>query len=148
VLHVPSRPKSNRKSPQIALALALGWPILPIRDAAAQGTGAWNATGLKTEIYFGSEGDAGQNVSAQAWDDFVSDVVVPRFPAGLTVLEGLGRGGRTSGPLSRVRVLVVVHPSDRDAEARISEIKAEYRKRFATVGIFQTDQPVRLQDPR
>ena len=146
---MPSSDKSSRGVPlAIAVAFAMACALTPVRQANAQGTSPWSANTLKTEIYFGSEGDAGQNVSAQAWDDFVSDVVVARFPAGLTILEGLGRGGRTAGPLSRVRVLVVVHPSGGDAEARIGEIKAEYRKRFPTAGVFHADQPVRVHDTR
>jgi hypothetical protein len=131
-----------------ALAFIAVWAVTPVGGVRAQGAGAWSGNGLKTELYFGSEGDAGQTVSERAWDEFVSEVVVPRFPAGLTIIDGLGRGRRTTGPLSRVRVLVVVHPSGGDAEARLDEIKAEYKKRFPAVGVFHTDQPVRVHDEK
>ena len=144
---MPKRRKSKDLL-AIGLAFVLVCSPMPVGEAKAQSTGAWSANSLKTEIYFGSEGDAGQTVSAQAWDDFVSDVVVPRFPAGLTIAEALGRSGRTSGPLSRVRVLVVVHPSGGDADVRMGEIKAEYKKRFATAGVFHTDHPLRVHDAR
>ena len=145
---MPSSDKSRGAPLAIAVAFSMACALTPIEQANAQATASWSANTLRTEIYFGSGGDAGQNVSAQAWDDFVSDVVVARFPAGLTILEGLGRGGRTAGPLSRVRVLVVVHPNGGDADARIGEIKAEYKKRFPTAGVFHTDQPVRVHDSR
>jgi len=31
-------------------------------------------------------------------------------------------------------------------QARLSEVKAEYKKRFGKAGVFHTDQPVRIQD--
>jgi|GraSoiStandDraft_30_1057271.scaffolds.fasta_scaffold160494_3 hypothetical protein len=93
---------------------------------------------------------AGQIVSQQAWEKFLSEVVMSRFPAGLTVLEALGKGTTTVGQLTRTRVLIVVHPSGRDAEARLTEIKAEYKRRFGPAGIFHMDQlvQVRAQQPR
>ena len=113
--------------------------------AEAQGPAAWQADGLKTEIYFGSDMGGGQSVTRQAWEAFVDDVVVPRFPAGLTIMEALGRGPRTSGGLTQTRVLIVVHPGGDDADARLSEIKAEYRKRFGSAGVFHIDHPVRTR---
>jgi len=113
-----------------------------VADASAQPVVA----SLKTEIYFGSNLGDGTSVSEEAWEAFVADVVVPRFPAGITVLEALGRGRSTVGPLAPTRVLVVVHPDDPDTQARFSEIRAEYRKRFATAGQFHIDQPVRIRD--
>lgn len=111
----------------------------------AQSAATWQADSLRSEIYFGSDTGAGQSVSQQAWEEFVDDVVVPRFPAGLTLIEALGRGARTPGGLTRTRVLVVVHPSGDDADTRLSEVKAEYRKRFGSAGVFHIDQPVRIR---
>jgi len=88
---------------------------------------------------------AGQIVSQQAWEKFLSEVVMSRFPAGLTVLEALGKGTTTVGQLTRTRVLIVVHPSGRDAEARLTEIKAEYKRRFGPAGIFHMDQLVQVR---
>ncbi len=100
---------------------------------------------VKSEIYFGSDMGAGQVVSQQAWEKFLSEVVMSRFPAGLTVLEALGKGTRTEGPLTRTRILIVAHPSGRDAEARLTEIKAEYKRRFGSAGIFHMDQLVQIR---
>jgi hypothetical protein len=113
--------------------------------ADAQSPPSSQEESVKSEIYFGSDMGAGQMVSQRAWEEFLSDVVMPRFPAGLTVVEGLGKGTRTVGPLTRTRVLIVVHPSGRDAEARLSEIKAEYKKRFGSAGIFHMDQIVQVR---
>ena len=72
-------------------------------------------------------------------------MVVPRFPDGLTVMEALGRGTRTAGGLTGTRVLIVVHAREADADARLGEIKAEYKKRFGSAGVFHIDQAVRIR---
>src|SRR5215203_2583111 len=117
----------NRKQ---LLALLVMLVPATVVGASAQSTPA-DANATKTEIYFGS--DLGDNtaVSQEAWEGFVADVVVPRFPAGITVVEALGRGRSTVGPLTRTRVLIVVHPGDPDTQARLTEIRAEYKTRFA-----------------
>ena len=130
----------------LALAFLVLVPATMLGVAYAQPSAQPLGTSLKTEIYFGSNLGDGTSVSEEAWEAFVADVVVPRFPAGITVLEALGGGRSTVGPLAPTRVLVVVHPDDPDTQARFSEIRAEYRKRFATAGQFHIDQQVRITD--
>src|SRR5215207_8270431 len=92
----------NRK--QLLAFLVMLVPATVV-GASAQSTPA-DANATKTEIYFGSDMGDAEAVSQEAWEAFVADVVVPRFPAGITVVEALGRGRSTVGPLSRTRVLV------------------------------------------
>ncbi len=100
----------------------------------------------KTEIYFGPEMGAGHAVSEQAWEDFLATVVRERFPTGFTVIDALGKGTHSDGPLTRTIIVIVVHPTDADAEARLNEIKMEYKKRFGSAGVFHVDQVVRVQE--
>jgi hypothetical protein len=58
-------------------------------------------------------------------------------------MEAVGRGPRTPGGLTLTRVLIVVHPAGDEADARLGEIKAEYKKRFGSAGVFHIDHPVR-----
>jgi hypothetical protein len=123
------------------LLLALG--ALPPLDRAKAQTQS-TADSLKSEIYFGSRMADGQIVDDRAWEEFVTQVVGPRFAAGLTVLDARGRSGADAA-LDRVRVLVLVYPNSPEAHARLVEIKTEYKKRFGTARVFHTDQPVRVQ---
>ena len=116
-----------------------GTRLQPATAQALSGTDA-----LKSEVYFGLRAADGKVVDAQGWEKFVTDMVVPRFAEGLTILEASGRTGSSPGGLNPTRILVVVHPTGDDAQSRLQEIKAEYRKRFAGTGIFHTDQPVRV----
>jgi hypothetical protein len=123
------------------LLAVLWWGGISPQPVAAQGSPGTDA--LRSEVYFGLRTADGKVVDAQAWEKFVTGVVVPRFPEGLTVIEA---SGHSNGPgnLNPTRILVVVHPNSDEAQNRLREIKAEYRKRFAGIGLFHTDQPIRV----
>ena len=97
---------------------------------------------MKSEIYFGLRSADGQAVGENAWEEFVAEVIMPRFPEGLTILDARGRSGG-SASLDRVKVLVLVHPNSPDAQTRLGEITTEFKKRFGSARVFHTDQPVR-----
>ena len=125
----------------LGLAAGLAGTAFATREAPAQVPQEVyldEAETLKSEIYFGSDA-----VSQPAWEAFLADVVAPRFSTGLTVLEALGRGQATVGAPNPTRILVVVHRDGPDARTGLSEIKAEYQKRFAAARVFHTDQVVR-----
>src|SRR5215217_7147894 len=105
-------------------------------SADAQSPATSQGDAVKSEIYFGSNMGAGKSVGQQAWDEFLSDVVITRFPAGVTVIDALGKGTTAAGPLTPTRILVVVHPGGADAHNRLREIKAEYKRRFESAGVF------------
>jgi Protein of unknown function (DUF3574) len=115
------------------------------RDLNAEGAAGLQPEMVKSEIYFGSDAGGGQSVTDQDWQEFLSSVIRVRLMTGFTVFEGFGRGARVAGPLTRTRVLVVVHPTGTDAEARLHDIKVEYTKRFGSAGIFQVDGPVQVR---
>ena len=115
-----------------------------LQPATAQALSGTDNDALKSEVYFGLRAADGKVVDAQGWEKFVTDMVVPRFAEGLTILEASGRTGSSPGGLNPTRILVVVHPTGDNAQSRLQEIKAEYRRRFAGTGIFHTDQPVRV----
>ncbi len=127
------------------LLAALWWGGIRPEPATAQSMLSPGTQALKSEVYFGLGAADAKVVDEQAWEKFVAEVLVPRFPDGLTILEGYGRSGGSPGSLNSTRILVVVHSDDEGAQSRLREIKAEYKKRFAGVGIFHTDQPVRVR---
>ncbi|MGE0659688.1 MAG: DUF3574 domain-containing protein [Reyranellaceae bacterium] len=103
-----------------------------------------SADTLKSEIYFGLRLADGKTVSEDDWNKFLTEIVMPRFPDGLTVIDGVGRSANAAKAVNPTKILVLVHPNVGDAPQRISEIKAEYRKRFGSTGVFHTDMPVRI----
>lgn len=129
------------RSAILAAALLFALP------AAAQ-TPVWpGATMLHTQLYFGLRSADGAGVSEQQWQTFLAEVVTPRFPDGLTVLNAYGQG-RTSpaAPITAetTKVLIIVHPHSQAAQNALAEIKAEYARRFRQPGVFHTDWPARI----
>jgi hypothetical protein len=108
-------------------------------------SGTAPAEQVKTEIYFGSELRSGATVSKRDWERFISDAIIKRFPTGLTVIDAAGKGRDTPGGLKDVRILVLVHPRSADFDARLDDVKLEYKKRFASAGLFQIDQAVQVR---
>jgi Protein of unknown function (DUF3574) len=137
---------NHRKFLAAGLLLMALWSVTPLQSANAQGMPRSTADAVKSEIYLGSRTVDGQIIGEQTWEEFLAQVVVPRFPA-FTVLEGVGRSDPHVGPLTPIRLLILVHPSGDDAQARLSEIKAEYKKRFGAGRIFHVDEAVRMHAP-
>jgi hypothetical protein len=103
------------------LGLALGCAPLPTDKPG------W----VEDRLYFGLNMPSGQ-VSAGQWDAFLSEEVTPRFPDGLTVLDGQGqwKGGSGSVEKEPSKVLELDHPDTSKADAAIAEIVAAYKVRF------------------
>jgi hypothetical protein len=66
------------------------------------------------------------------WEVFLAEVVTPRFPDGLTVLQARGQWRGASAMVEREpsRVVEIVHGAARDTDERISQIVAIYKARY------------------
>ena len=75
------------------------------------------------------------------WQKFLAEVVVSRFPTGVTVLnanEHRAEGGRLFNEASRI--LVVVHPSTLQNNRALDEIRGEFKRRFGGE-VLRSDTP-------
>ena len=97
----------------------------------------------KTELYMGMSVPGGGTVSETAWEDFLSEIVTPRFPAGFTVLDGRGQYREASGTIakepSHVLVFLYKKSERRDARSKIEEIRNEYKRRFSQESVLRVD---------
>jgi len=132
----------NRATLLLALALSLG-------ACAQPGTPPVCTAPLKPaveiDLYFGRDKPGGGEVSDAEWAAFLVEVVTPRFPDGLSVLnvEGQSRepsDGRVVRERSKLLVVVVFDaPAHR---GKVGEIVTAYNQRFGQHGVFRTEQPV------
>ena len=101
---------------------------------------------LEIDLYFGRDKQAGGEVSEAEWAQFVAEIVTPRFPDGLSVLnvEGQARDPSSGGRIVRERTkLVVVVVFDAPAHrARVREVVEAYNQRFGQHSVFRSEQPV------
>ena len=102
-------------------------------------------TALEIDLYFGRGKQGGGEVSEAEWAQFVAEIVTPRFPDGLSVLnvEGQARepsGGRIVRERTKLLVVVVFDPPSH--RPKVGEVVAAYNARFGQHGVFRTERPV------
>jgi hypothetical protein len=100
---------------------------------------------VQIDLYFGRDNQGGGEVSEAEWAAFLAEVVTPRFPEGLSVLnvEGQSRepsDGRIVRERSKLLVVVVFDPAAH--RGKVGEIVAAYKQRFGQHGVFRTELPV------
>jgi hypothetical protein len=98
---------------------------------------------VRTELYFGRNIPTGGEVSEEEWQKFVDEIVTPRFPDGLSILDADGQWRGKDGSIAREesKVIVLLYPrKDRKTvNTKIEEIRAEYKKRFAQEAVMRID---------
>ena len=91
------------------------------------------------QLFMGRSGPEGEIVDDEAWDNFLADAVTPRFPDGLTVLDGRGQWSGPDGLIKKERskLLVILTQSGNEKKRRIDEISDEYKRRFSQESVLQ-----------
>jgi hypothetical protein len=110
-------------------------PLLLLAAAApAPDCALWGAQAAVTvQLLFGRSIAGGGMVDDAAWRDFLATEVTPRFPDGLTVLQGSGQWrSRTTGrvgsePSSVVEIVTEANPT---VAAKLAAIRDAYKARF------------------
>lgn len=112
------------------------------RPAAARG---W----VRSELYFGvgkANLDPGVAAIGEAqWREFLDAEVTPRFPDGLTVLDGYGqwlfRGNSEPNRLDS-KVLVILHEDSPQRTADIEAIRLAWKREHGHQSVLWSRQPV------
>ncbi len=92
------------------------------------------------QLFFG-RGSAGvEVVSDAAWAAFLADTVTPRFPDGLTVVDGAGQWRDSAGVVQRERskVLIILTGPGEEGMRLTDEISQEYETRFGQESVLRT----------
>ena len=92
---------------------------------------------VRTELFFG-------RVSPVDWDQFLSQIVTPRFPDGLTWYDSHGQWQNPSGIVTREDscVLILIHAPTPEKDRYVQEIRDEYKTRFHQQSVLRADQTV------
>ena len=90
-------------------------------------------------LYFGRNRPAHGVVSDAEWQDFLDQVVTPRFPAGLTVVAATGQWRGQTGALEHEQseILTLFHAGDEAARRAVAEVIAEYKRRFQQEAVLR-----------
>lgn len=101
----------------------------------------------RTELYFGSQKPDGSAVNEAEFEQFVDDVITPRFPDGLTLLTGYGQFRNSANVIVEEQsfVLILLYPrDDREAGSEIEEIRTAYKDVFEQESVLRVDSMVRV----
>jgi hypothetical protein len=100
---------------------------------------------IRTELYFGRNIPGGREISRKDFDRFLSEYISPRFPDGLTVINGRGQFLNSNGEIEREQcvVLILLYPVAvrNEKEGKIEEIREEYKLRFQQQSVLWVDHP-------
>jgi Protein of unknown function (DUF3574) len=125
----------------------------PSGSTAAEGTsvsialvpGTWFT---RTELFFGSLKPDGSVVSEEAFLEFLTAEITPRFPNGLTLLTGLGQFLTAQGVMHQEpsRLLILLYPveDERDSSEKIEQIREQYKRMFHQEAVLQADRGCEL----
>jgi hypothetical protein len=94
---------------------------------------------LVDNLYFGTEIPGGGNVTGEDWRSFCDKSITPRFPEGLTVLEGYGQWQGKAGRTTKESAYLVqiIHSNTPETNAAIKEVIQIYLKRFSQESVAQ-----------
>jgi hypothetical protein len=115
------------------------------------GCGTMNITPCKGDerlavqelLYFGTETPSG-HVTPEAWAQFLSETVTPRFSEGLSTWQASGQWRSASGKIIREPsyVLSLVHPEDARPNEAVQEIIASYKTHFQQEAVLRVTSVV------
>ncbi len=114
-------------------------------SVAAPATCSVGVSVLSATLLFGRSLHGGGAVTDAAWREFLAAIVTPRFPDGLTTLDGQGQWrAREGAPVTREAssvVLIVAPPGDATLRG-LQEIRDAYRARFNQDSVGLVTAPV------
>lgn len=94
---------------------------------------------VRDVLYFGRNRPTGGVVNDAEWQQFLDEIVTPRFPDGLTIVEATGQWRGKSGAVEQERseIVTLLHKGDESAKSSIAAITAEYMRRFQQEAVLR-----------
>jgi hypothetical protein len=118
----------------------LALPLLLAGCAAPPACPPGLSAATEASLFFGRSRGEMEVVSDADWTGFLAQVVTPRFPDGLTVLDAAGQWRDRSGRIGRERakllLLVLPGASAAEAEVAVAPITADYVQRFGQEAVL------------
>lgn len=95
------------------------------------------------QLFFGRSIGDQPGVTEQAFGRFVDEELTPRFPDGLTIMDGGGqwRGAENALIREASKIVLIVLPKQGDAERRIDAVRRIYKAQFKQDSVLLITQP-------
>ena len=126
----------------IGVALVLAGCASLERQAAEPACPAGQEHLRTAQLFFGRNVAGKPGVSQAAFQKFVDEELTPRFPDGLTIMDGGGQWRGSENQLIREasKVVLIVLPKKRDTSQRIDAVRAAYKTRFNQESVLLVTQ--------
>ncbi|MBK8508367.1 MAG: DUF3574 domain-containing protein [Candidatus Competibacteraceae bacterium] len=97
---------------------------------------------LRTELFFGLSRADRPEVSEEEFQNFVDTEVTPRFPDGLTLINGKGQFRDSRGTIiqEKSKLLILLYSFNRETNQAIETIRNEYKNNFQQESVLRTDE--------
>ena len=94
------------------------------------------------QLLFGRNDGDRLAVSEQDWTRFVDEVITPRFPDGLSVMDVQGQWRAPGGALVREpsKIVYLVLDGGPDDPAKVAHIRDDYKSRFHQTSVLLVSQ--------
>jgi hypothetical protein len=130
----------------IAGSMAMGAsPLAAAGEPAAAGCPAPLERWTEISLFLGRNIAGMGEVTEYQFRDFLRDVVTPRFPDGLTVLDATGQfrdGARIIR--ERTKLLILLVPDAAAVKGKVEAVVRRYKKRFRQQSVLRTESPLCL----
>jgi hypothetical protein len=133
----------------MAQADAAGQARAVVRRQIARGALGQTLLFARTELFFGTAKADGSAVTDEQFLAFLDAEITPRFPDGLTLLEGDGqfRGEDEVIIKEKSFLLILLYPLQgfRESSARIESIRELYKSEFDQESVLRVDDPLAVR---
>lgn len=78
------------------------------------------------------------------WENYINEAVTPRFPEGLTLLEGTGQWRVKEGQTprrNRTRILILIHKDTEENSRKVDEIRTLWKEISGQQSVLRVSQP-------
>ncbi len=123
---------------QIALVVATAALLPACMSVRQENCRSEEQFAIHNSLYFGTAKPDGV-VTGEEWNQFLGDVITPRFPQGLTVFRASGQWNMEDGTMAREATYVVqiIHPNEERFEKYVRELVAVYKEQFKQESVLR-----------
>ena len=128
-----------RRLPTVIVLLIAGFILAGCSGYAVSTCPEGTDSFAEYQLFFGRSNADGEVVSDEAWTAFLADTITPRFPNGLTVVDGAGQWRDSAGVILRERskVLIILTAPGEEGMRLTDEISQEYEARFGQESVLR-----------
>ncbi len=95
---------------------------------------------IEFQLFFGLADGSGNQISDAEWEQFQTEVITPRFPEGMSVIDVKGQWREPDGDVQRENTRLVrglMAAPDGDGLRLVNEISDEFVRRFNQDPVFR-----------